>query len=70
MITLFLDIYFIGCILKAYIRRDTENIPTEVRNLVLYPIIFLFSWIWIMTERFYEMVTDGDQVGWLNDIDL
>jgi len=70
LITLILDIYFIGCILKEYIRRDKEHIPTEVRNLVLYPIIFLISWIWIMTERFYEMITDGDEVGWLNDIDL
>lgn len=30
----------------------------------------VMSWIWIMFERFYELVTGGDQIEWLNTFDL
>ncbi|KAL4470663.1 hypothetical protein ABPG72_001774 [Tetrahymena utriculariae] len=69
-LTVFLEIYFISRIFHNFYKNKAETHSVEIKKLILYPLFLVVSWIWIMFERFYELVTGGDQIAWLNSFDL
>ncbi|EAR83503.1 G protein coupled glucose receptor regulating Gpa2 protein (macronuclear) [Tetrahymena thermophila SB210] len=68
--TIFLELFFVLRILYQFYINNDQVYLVNIKNLILYPSILIISWIWIMFERFYELVTDGDQINWLNSFDL
>lgn len=60
-ITVFLEIYFILRILY-YFWKNREERPAfvDIRKLIIYPLFLVLLWSWIMTERFYELLSGGE----------
>ncbi|KAL4429233.1 hypothetical protein ABPG74_022113 [Tetrahymena malaccensis] len=68
--TIFLELFFVLRVLYQFYKNKDQLSLVNIKSLILYPSILIISWIWIMFERFYELITDGNQIYWLNLFDL
>ncbi|KAL4499893.1 hypothetical protein ABPG72_015242 [Tetrahymena utriculariae] len=68
--TIILQIYIIVRIFIHFRKNDQVIDINEIKYLILYPLFLALSQVWILYQRFYEMVTNGNQIDWLNTFDL
>ncbi|KAL4470666.1 hypothetical protein ABPG72_001777 [Tetrahymena utriculariae] len=68
--TIFLEVFFVLSVFYQFYKNKDQIYQVNIKSLILYPSILIISWIWIMFERFYELITDGNQISWLNQFDL
>ena len=69
-VVLLFHVYAVWRIIKHYYKNKGDTVERSVCHLVMYPIVLFLSWIWIIIERFFEVMYYNEQIAWLNKIDL
>ncbi|KAL4472527.1 hypothetical protein ABPG74_018476 [Tetrahymena malaccensis] len=69
-VTIILEVFIIVRIFINFRKNEQVIDINEIKYLVLYPLFLALSQVWILYQRFYEMITNGDQIDWLNSFDL
>ncbi|KAL4479575.1 hypothetical protein ABPG72_018561 [Tetrahymena utriculariae] len=71
IVTVLLEIYFISSVLYFFWKNEEARPKfVDIRKLLAFPILLLFLWCWIITERFYELISGGQVIPWLNKFDI
>lgn len=61
LLTIILEIYFVVRILFEFFKnRELDQKSINIKYLILYPLFLVLFWSWIMFERFYELVSNGE----------
>ncbi|KAL4465206.1 hypothetical protein ABPG74_001920 [Tetrahymena malaccensis] len=71
IVTVLLEIYFISSVLYFFWKNEEARPKfVDIRKLLAFPILLLLLWCWIIAERFYELISGGQVVTWLNQFDI